>query len=50
MTSLNPTIRVGTQIVERIRAFNTGLNRRQVSEKAEQLLEMVKLPEAQKPS
>jgi oligopeptide transport system ATP-binding protein len=46
MTSLNPTIRVGTQIVERIRAFNKGLNRRQAREKAEKLLEMVKLPEA----
>lgn len=46
MTSLNPTIRVGTQIVERIRSFNKGITQRQAREQAEKLLEIVKLPEA----
>lgn len=48
MTSLNPTIRVGTQIVERIRAFNKQISKEQAREKAEQLLEMVKIPEAKR--
>lgn len=46
MTSLNPTMRVGTQIVERIRAFNKGVSRPQARARAEQLLEMVRIPEA----
>jgi len=46
MTSLNPTLRVGTQIVERIRTFNKGFNLRQAREQAERVLEMVRLPEA----
>ncbi len=46
MTSLNPTIRVGTQITERIRAFNKGIGKRQARDQAEKLLEMVKLPGA----
>lgn len=46
MTSLNPTIRVGTQIVERIRALNKGISKRQARAQAEQLLEMVKIPDA----
>lgn len=46
MTSLNPTMRVGTQIVERIRAFNKGISNQQARERAEKLLEMVKIPEA----
>jgi len=46
MTSLNPTIRVGTQITERIRAFNMGIGKRQARDQAEKLLEMVKLPGA----
>ncbi len=46
MTSLNPTIRVGTQIVERIQAFNKGINKRQAKEQAEKLLNMVKIPDA----
>lgn len=48
MTSLNPTIRVGTQIVERIRAFNKQINKEQARKKTEQLLEMVKIPEAKR--
>ncbi len=48
MTSLNPTIRVGTQIVERIRAFNKKISKEQARKKAEQLLEMVKIPEAER--
>jgi oligopeptide transport system ATP-binding protein len=48
MTSLNPTIRVGTQIVERIQAFDKAISKRQAREKAEQLLEKVKIPEAKK--
>ena len=46
MTSLNPTLRVGIQIVERIRTFNKGINLRQAREQAERVLEMVRLPEA----
>jgi oligopeptide transport system ATP-binding protein len=46
MTSLNPTIRVGTQIVERIRSLNKGISKKQAREKAEKLLEIVKIPEA----
>jgi len=46
MTSLNPTLRIGTQIVERIQAFNKGIGKKQVREQAEKLLELVKIPEA----
>lgn len=46
MTSLNPTIRVGTQIVERIQAINKEISARQAREQAAKLLEMVRLPEA----
>lgn len=45
MTSLNPTIRVGTQIVERIQAFDKQISKAGATKKAEQLLEMVKIPE-----
>jgi oligopeptide transport system ATP-binding protein len=48
MTSLNPTIRVGTQIVERIRTFNKQISKAQAREKAEYLLEIVKLPETKR--
>ena len=48
MTSLNPTMRVGAQIVERIRSFNKGINEKQAREKAERLLEIVKIPEAKR--
>ena len=48
MTSLNPTIRVGTQIVERIRSLNKGISQKQAREKAEKLLEIVKIPEAKR--
>jgi oligopeptide transport system ATP-binding protein len=48
MTSLNPTIRVGTQIVERIRTFNKQSSKAQAREKAEYLLEIVKLPETKR--
>jgi oligopeptide transport system ATP-binding protein len=46
MTSMNPTIRVGTQIIERIRALNKQVSKEQAREKAKKLLEMVKIPEA----
>jgi oligopeptide transport system ATP-binding protein len=46
MTSLNPTIRVGSQIIERIRAFNKGTSKSQARAQAEKLLEIVKIPEA----
>ena len=46
MTSLNPTLRIGTQIIERIQAFNKGISKRQARGQAEKLLEMVKIPEA----
>lgn len=48
MTSLNPTIRVGTQIVERIRTFNKGVSKKQAMEQAENLLDLVKIPEAKR--
>ena len=46
MTSLNPTIRVGTQITERIQAFNKRISKKEARAQAEKLLEMVKIPEA----
>lgn len=46
MTSLNPTLRIGTQIEERIRAFNKRISKRQAREQAVKLLEMVRIPEA----
>ncbi len=46
MTSLNPTLRIGIQIVERIQAFNKRISSRQAREQAEKLLEMVKIPDA----
>jgi len=46
MTSLNPTIRVGTQIIERILALNKQISKEQAREKAKKLLEMVKIPDA----
>jgi oligopeptide transport system ATP-binding protein len=46
MTSLNPTIRIGTQIVERIQAFNKGISKQQAREQAVKLLELVRIPEA----
>ncbi len=46
MTSLNPTLRIGTQIVERIKAFDKEISQKQARDQAEKLLEMVKIPEA----
>ncbi|MBE0688160.1 MAG: ABC transporter ATP-binding protein [Anaerolineaceae bacterium] len=46
MTSLNPTLRVGTQITERILALNKQISKQQAREKAKELLEMVKIPDA----
>ncbi len=48
MTSLNPTLRIGTQIVERIKAFNKEISQKQARDQAERLLDMVKIPEARK--
>ena len=46
MTSLNPTIKVGTQIVERMRAFNKGISTQQARAESERLLELVRIPGA----
>jgi oligopeptide transport system ATP-binding protein len=46
MTSLNPTMRVGAQIMERIQAFSKGLSKQQVQAQAVKLLEQVQIPEA----
>lgn len=46
MTSLNPTMKVGAQIVERIRAFNKGVSKQQARAQAERLLELVRIPGA----
>jgi oligopeptide transport system ATP-binding protein len=46
MSSLNPTIRVGTQIIERIRTFNKDISHKQARAQAEKLLEVVRIPEA----
>jgi oligopeptide transport system ATP-binding protein len=45
MTSLNPTIRVGAQIIERIQAFQK-ISRQEAREQAVGLLEMVRIPGA----
>jgi oligopeptide transport system ATP-binding protein len=46
MTSLTPTMRVGTQIIERICAFDKGISKQQARAQAEKLLEVVHIPEA----
>ena len=46
MTSLNPTIRIGTQITERILALNKHISKQQAQVKAKELLEMVMIPDA----
>ncbi|MFN3333508.1 MAG: ABC transporter ATP-binding protein [Caldilinea sp.] len=46
MTSLNPTMQIGVQIVERIRAFNKGISNQQARAQAVRLLESVRIPEA----
>lgn len=46
MTSLNPTIRVGKQITERLRAFQKKLSEREARKRAVELLEMVRIPDA----
>ncbi len=48
MTALNPNLRVQLQIVERIRAFNKNISRHDAKKRAVELLEMVKIPEAEK--
>lgn len=48
MTSLNPTLKVGTQITERIRAFQKGISKHEARKIAVKLLEMVKISESQK--
>ena len=44
MTSLNPVLTVGEQISEVIAVHNRSLNRKQVREKAKEMLEMVGIP------
>jgi len=46
MTSLTPTMKVGAQIVERIRAFDKGISKQQARAQAERLLELVRIPGA----
>jgi oligopeptide transport system ATP-binding protein len=46
MTSLNPTMKVGAQIVERMRAFNKGISKQQARAESERLLELVRIPGA----
>lgn len=48
MSSLNPTMPIGVQIVERIRAFNQGISKQQARVQAVRLLESVRIPEAKK--
>ena len=48
MTSLNPTIRVGTQIAERILAFGKGISKAEAWSQAADLLRQVKIPEPEK--
>lgn len=48
MTSLNPTVRVGTQITERILAYKKGISRSEANARAVELLRMVKIPEPEK--
>ncbi|TCZ80095.1 ABC transporter ATP-binding protein [Paenibacillus albiflavus] len=47
MTSLNPVITVGEQIIETIREHQ-GLSRKEAREKAIKLLKLVKIPDAEK--
>jgi peptide/nickel transport system ATP-binding protein len=46
MTSLNPVLTIGHQIAEALRV-HTGVNRRQARERARQMLEIVRIPDAQ---
>ena len=48
MTSLNPTMKVGAQIVERMRAFNKGISKQQARAESERLLELVRIPGAKR--
>jgi oligopeptide transport system ATP-binding protein len=48
MTSLTPTMKVGAQIVERMRAFNKGISKQQARAESERLLELVRIPGAQR--
>jgi ribosome recycling factor len=48
MTSLNPTIRVGTQIAERILAFGKGVSKAEAWRQAVELLRQVSIPEPEK--
>jgi len=48
MTSLNPTLTVGLQIAERLRAFNRQIGKKEARAQAVELLNMVKIPEPEK--
>ncbi|ROS28370.1 peptide/nickel transport system ATP-binding protein/glutathione transport system ATP-binding protein [Rathayibacter sp. PhB127] len=48
MTSLNPVMRIGTQIAEMITLHEKGLTRAQVRDKALRLLELVHLPDPER--
>ena len=47
MTSLNPVLRIGTQITEGIR-LHLGMDRKQATERAVELLEAVGMPDARR--
>ena len=45
MTSLNPVLRIGTQIAEAIRLHNRSMSKAQIRERVIQLLELVGIPD-----
>lgn len=48
MTSLNPTVRVSTQLIEKMRAFQKDLPKKDAWNKAVELLRLVKIPDPEK--
>lgn len=48
MTSLNPTMKVGRQIMEGLMVHNTSLNKAQARQKAIEMLKLVQIPNAEK--
>ena len=48
MTSLNPVLRIGTQIAETIRLHNRALSKRQVRARAIELLSLVGIPDPER--
>ncbi len=48
MTSLNPTTRVGKQIMESLKIHNPGMSRQQQMERAVELLKLVEIPDPER--